>query len=238
MRNGKTVPRSATWLCRTSAERGRMLDMSRRMAWVEALVVVILVTFAVLAAPTCGWPLLAASVLVTFVYALLRLRMPRHRRPEYLFLRTFIAAQLLLAAAIVASDARQILLLPLLAGPALITSAVWPLRGAVVATIGSAALMALVAFLVGASAVVHTPALLIMPLAVLVSLAIIAAAAQGADVASRATAVIDRLTGLLNRPALLSRVAELTHQSAFTGESVAVIVIGRASCRERVCSVV
>lgn len=201
-----------------------MLDMSRRMAWVEALVVVILITFAVLSIPSCGWALLVASVLVTFVYLALRLRMPRHRRPEYLFVRTFAIAQLLLAAAIVASNGRQILLLPLLAGPALITSAVWPLRGAVVAAIGSAALMALVAFLVAPSAVVHTPALLIEPLAVLTSLAIIAAAAQGADIASRATAVVDRLTGLLNRPALLSRVAELTHQSGYTGESVAVIV--------------
>ena len=84
--------------------------------------------------------------------------------------------------------------------------------------------MLAVAFLVDGSGVLRTPPLAIYPVAVLFATVIVAFAAQGADLASRATAVVDRLTGLLNRAALLPRAAELAHQAALTGESVAVIL--------------
>jgi diguanylate cyclase (GGDEF)-like protein len=44
------------------------------------------------------------------------------------------------------------------------------------------------------------------------------------DIQHRSDAVIDPLTGMLNRKALSSRVDELAQQSAFTGESVGIII--------------
>jgi diguanylate cyclase (GGDEF)-like protein len=44
------------------------------------------------------------------------------------------------------------------------------------------------------------------------------------DIQHRSDAVIDQLTGMLNRKALSTRVDELAQQSAFTGESVGIII--------------
>jgi diguanylate cyclase (GGDEF)-like protein len=44
------------------------------------------------------------------------------------------------------------------------------------------------------------------------------------DIEHRGTAILDPLTGMLNRAALMNRVAEVEHQSRLTGEPVAVLV--------------
>jgi diguanylate cyclase (GGDEF)-like protein len=45
------------------------------------------------------------------------------------------------------------------------------------------------------------------------------------DIRQRAGAILDPLTGLLNRNALTDRFAELAEQAALTGEAVALILI-------------
>ncbi len=201
-----------------------MLDMSRRLRSVQAIVVSVVVAVAALAIPTYGWALLGCTVVAALNFWVLTSLRERSRRPEYLSLAAAVIAECALAAGIIASSGPRILLVVLLAIPTLLYGTAWPRRGLTVATVITALVMLVVAFLVDGSGVLHTPPLLIYPLAVLLSTVIVASAAQGADLASRATAVVDRLTGLLNRAALLPRVAELTHQAALTGEPVAVIL--------------
>jgi diguanylate cyclase (GGDEF)-like protein len=201
-----------------------MLDVSRRLRPVEVILIVVLALLAGIVVPTSGPGLLAAVVLSAAVSWTLQSRASRQRHPEYHFIVVFAVAEVLIAAGIVVSSGPRILLVALLAIPTLLSGAAWPRRGVVAASVATALLMLAVAFIVDGSGVRHTPPLAIYPLAVLLSIVIVASAAQGADLTSRATAVVDRLTGLLNRAALLSRSDELAHQAVLTGEPVAVIL--------------
>ena len=61
-----------------------------------------------------------------------------------------------------------------------------------------------------------SPFALIFPVAWMVATSIPSAAVRDLDSQSRQTAVVDQLTGLLNRVALGARVAELAHQTTMT----------------------
>ncbi len=75
------------------------------------------------------------------------------------------------------------------------------------------------------SAVIHSPPLLLVPLGMLVTLTIISSAVRQSSFEHQTAAVVDQLTGMLNRTALASRTHELAHQSTLTGEPVGVIVL-------------
>ena len=64
--------------------------------------------------------------------------------------------------------------------------------------------------------------MLILPLVVMVIIAVALAALRDLDIATRRSAIVDELTGVLNRSALAPRVAELAHHAARTGARVAV----------------
>jgi diguanylate cyclase (GGDEF)-like protein len=59
---------------------------------------------------------------------------------------------------------------------------------------------------------------------VVVSVAILSTALMRSDVEHRGEAVIDQLTGLLNRNALSSRTVELEQQSPFTGQPIGIVL--------------
>jgi diguanylate cyclase (GGDEF)-like protein len=86
------------------------------------------------------------------------------------------------------------------------------------------AMMLGVAFGSDAHAVIAKPPLLIMPLALSCAVAILSTALMRSDVIHRSEAVIDPLTGMLNRNSLRDRTLELAHQSQRTGQPVGLIV--------------
>jgi diguanylate cyclase (GGDEF)-like protein len=81
-----------------------------------------------------------------------------------------------------------------------------------------------VAFGTDAGAVIDQPPLVIAPFALILATAALSTALMRSDVQHRGEAVIDPLTGMLNRNALANRVSELAQQSEITGERVGVIV--------------
>ena len=75
-----------------------------------------------------------------------------------------------------------------------------------------------------AQRVIHDPVLVIAPLALLLCVAVLSTPLMRSDIQHRSDAVIDQLTGMLNRKALSTRVVELAQQSELTGESIGIIV--------------
>ena len=65
---------------------------------------------------------------------------------------------------------------------------------------------------------------MIAPVALLLCVAVLSTPLMRSDIQHRSDAVIDQLTGMLNRKALSTRVAELAQQSQLTGESIGIIV--------------
>jgi diguanylate cyclase (GGDEF)-like protein len=88
----------------------------------------------------------------------------------------------------------------------------------------TAALLAAVSFGVDAGAVIHNPPLVIAPMAAVMAVAILSTALMNSDREHRSEAVIDQLTGMLNRKALAPRAHELAQQSLVSGEPIGVII--------------
>jgi diguanylate cyclase (GGDEF)-like protein len=201
-----------------------MVDMSHRLRRAEIVAIGGFVVLALVSLPTTGIGLIAATLVGCLFYGAVIARMKASRRPEHHSVAVLAVGQLALAAGIILSSGPRILLVAVLMGPMLLGAAVWPLRGVVAGTVATGLLMVAVLFAVDAEGVLQIPALACYPLAVLIAAVVVTTAARGADVASRATAVVDRLTGLLNRSALLPRAAELAHQSELTGEPVGLLL--------------
>jgi diguanylate cyclase (GGDEF)-like protein len=72
--------------------------------------------------------------------------------------------------------------------------------------------------------VAHNPTLLVAPATLVVTVAMLSTALMRSDLEHRSEAVIDPLTGMLNRNALSSRVGELEQQSALSGEPIGLIL--------------
>jgi diguanylate cyclase (GGDEF)-like protein len=65
---------------------------------------------------------------------------------------------------------------------------------------------------------------MIAPIALILSVAVLSIPLMRSDIQHRSDAVIDPLTGMLNRKALGARARELAEQSAVTGEPVGMVV--------------
>jgi diguanylate cyclase (GGDEF)-like protein len=111
-----------------------------------------------------------------------------------------------------------------LAIPVVTLSARFSTRGVIAGVVWALGLLAAVAFGAHSAQVLADPTIVIAPAALIIGVATLSTALMRSDVEHREDAVIDALTGMLNRHALDNRVGELTQQSRLTGEPVGMIV--------------
>jgi len=215
-----------TWLARTTGERARVLDMSKRLLPAQLVTIGAALVFSLVLIPTAGPSLAIALLGLSAIFLYSRRRLRRAVAPELWIASTLLLAELLLGAGILAGHGSQrILLLVLLGGPLLMAACLLPARATAAATVFTIAWLVGLAFLVDADAVVARPPLVTYPIATLLGCVLMASAARGADVASRAAAALDPLTGLLNRAALVERAAELAHQAELAKAPAALILV-------------
>ncbi len=145
-------------------------------------------------------------------------------RPEYLLFCAWAASELMIAIAVALTGGPSSPAMAWFAIPIVTLSARFPARGVLLGVGVTVLMMLAVAFGVDAHAVLFKPPLLIMPLALTMAVAILSTALMQSDVIHRSEAVIDPLTGMLNRNSLKDRTFELAHQSERTGQPVGLIV--------------
>jgi len=85
-------------------------------------------------------------------------------------------------------------------------------------------LMAVVTIGPDPSAIGDAPQFVLAPIALLVAVAVLSTALMRSDIDHRTESVIDGLTGMLNRRALGTRVAELAAQARVTGEPIGLVI--------------
>jgi diguanylate cyclase (GGDEF)-like protein len=215
---------SRSWLCRNDFDRERMLDMQKRMDPVRRRSHTIVILTVVFLGPWLGWwPLLIAIPAVVAVVVTNAL-MARAQRPEYLMFASWIVSTLAIAAVAWALGGPLVPTLSWLAIPALTLSSRFSMRGVLVGVALSVALLFGVAFGVDAHAVIGAPVLVAAPLALILCAAVLTTPLMHSDIEHRGEAIIDQLTGMLNRKALSARAAELGEQSRLNCEPVGVIV--------------
>jgi diguanylate cyclase (GGDEF)-like protein len=201
-----------------------MLDMEERVRPVRQRALAILAVALIAAGPWLGWWPALFLIPAALCFGAADLLMPRVARPELLMFGAWIGSGLVIGGAVALSGGPREPTLSWLAIPVITLSSRFPMRGVVVGVIVNIAILLAVAFGVDANQVIDNPVLVIAPVALLLCVAVLSTPLMRSDIQHRSDAVIDQLTGMLNRKALSTRVAELAQQSQLTGESVGIIV--------------
>lgn len=211
-------------LCSNDEERGRILDMNARLRPVALASSMMLLAGAAATIPTFGWLGLIPDSAGALAYYVLTRHLNRFRRPELALAAMWLAAEVLLGLSFALSGGPREYLLSILAFPAVFGSIMFPRRVVVPCVAFTLGVTLAVGFALVSAAVSATPPILLVPVVTVIVLSMTGSALGTLDARSRSTAIVDQLTGVFNRMALIPRAAELTHLAAATGDSVAVIV--------------
>ncbi len=218
------MPMTASWLCRDDMDRERLLDMEERLKPVRRLAMGMLGLILIASGPWIGWWTLIPLAGAAAFFAIADARLESSSRPEYVMFAAWVGSELMIASAVALAGGPTVATLSWLAIPVITLSARFSLRGVVVGVSIACALLFAVAFGTNAAAVVDQPPLVLAPLAVILSVGIFSTALMRSDLEHRSEAVIDQLTGMLNRKALSNRVAELAQQAEVTGQPIGLIL--------------
>lgn len=215
---------TSSWLCRDDFDRERLLDMERRVRPQRQRTFAILAVAIAAVAPWLGWwPLFFLIPSLVFFLGADRM-MPRMSRPELAMFAAWLGSELTIAGAVALEGGARVSAISWLAIPVITLTTRFSMRGVVAGVAVACTLVLAVGFGTNATAVVHSPELVIAPLALIVCVAILSTPLMHSEIQHRSDSVIDQLTGMLNRKALDVRVQELSLQSAITGDPVGVIV--------------
>jgi diguanylate cyclase (GGDEF)-like protein len=215
---------TTSWLCRGDFDRQRLLDMEGRVGPARQKTFAILTLALVATGPWLGWWPLLCLIPGAGCFALADALMSRAVRPEYVMFGAWMVSELVIAGAVSLNGGPRVPTLSWLAIPVITLSSRFSLRGVAVGVAFSMLLVLAVAFGVDAHAVSSNPTLVIAPFALVLCVALLTIPLMHSDIQHRSDAVIDQLTGLLNRKALSTRVSELTQQSQVSGEPVGLVV--------------
>ncbi len=213
-----------SWLISDGMDRERMLDMDRLVAPVRQKSFVVMTVALLLCGPWLGWWTVALLAVAGVLFKVADRAIEAVTHPEYLLFAAWAGSQLMIALAVVLTGGPRSPAMAWFAIPIVTLSARFPTRGVILGLGVTVVMMIAVAFGADAHAVIARPPLLIMPLALSIAIAILSTALMRSDVIHRSEAVIDPLTGMLNRNSLKDRTFELAHQSERTGQPVGLIV--------------
>jgi len=213
------------WLCPTKPDRVRLTEMSpavRRSRMLAGL----FAGFGVLVmGPWIGWWPLALFALVPAPLVLLDRFLVRARRPERLVAASIMFHTLVILVGIGITGGVRSPLLPWVAIPVVTAAARFRLpaflTGAILTTVGLAAACAIA----DPGALGDNPSPLIAIVVLLAALVVSQQPILAAELRWRSDAVLDPLTGLLNRQGLQRRFMEVAEQARVSNRSVAVALI-------------
>lgn len=178
----------------------------------------------ILTSPWLGYWTPVPLVIVSVFFKLAERITLNARRPEYPIFAAWVGSEVMTASVIALTGGPRSPAIAWLALPVVTLGARFSTRG-MVAGVGIAlSLLLAVGLAVDPGAVLAQPPLLIAPAALMVAIAMLSVALMRSDVEHRIDAVVDPLTGMLNRKALASRVHELTEQAAIERAPVGVVV--------------
>jgi diguanylate cyclase (GGDEF)-like protein len=215
----------STWLCPTELDRARLLDNSvriRRARTISSLAVgLTLISFV----PTYGWWIIVLFAISAVNTSTLDARCARSPRPQLHIAASIVLVQCILAAAVAVTGGPESLALPWLVMPTAFSAARF--RGTVVIAAVSLGIAMLLAATLGTDAaeLARHPAAFLVTSVLMVSVTAVVYVLSAAEVEQRGEAVLDHLTGLLNRTSLQRRFEELAEQAAQTGEPISLVLL-------------
>ena len=213
-----------SWLFPDGVDRERMLDMDRHLRPVRRAVFGVLGIALVACGPWLGWWTLVPLALAALLFRVADTRIDRVARPEYALLAGWMASVAIIAVSVALTGGPTVPTMAWFAIPLMTLGARFSERGIAVGIGFSLVLMLGVAFGVDADSVIANPTYVIAPAAMMISVAMFQTVLMRSDVKHRAEALIDPLTGILNRKALALRVEELAQQSRLDAQPIGLIL--------------
>jgi diguanylate cyclase (GGDEF)-like protein len=217
--------RLSVWLCPTALDRARMLDNSARLRRARGITLVAVAAALVSFAPTYGWWTLALFAVSGLNMGTVDWRIARSAYPQLHIAGSIVLMQTLLVGTVALSGGPDSIALPWLVLPTVFAAARF--RGAVVTTSVVVGILLLLAATLGTDAAgfLHRPGPALVAAVLLVSITSAVYVLSAAEVEQRGDAVLDHLTGLLNRTSLESRFTELAELAVLKGDPISMVVL-------------
>jgi diguanylate cyclase (GGDEF)-like protein len=215
---------TGSWLCRDGVDRERMIDMDRRLQPIRRRAFVVLAVVLLASGPWLGYWTIVPLLIAGAIFKIADSRIASVARPEYAMFAAWVTSEVIIGASVALTGGPRLLMLGWFAIPIVTLSARFSTRGIVLGVTIAVGLLVAVAFGTDASGVIHNPPSVLGPAGLIIAVAMLSTALMHSDVEHRSEAVIDQLTGMLNRHALAARTNELSQQSEVSGEPVGVIV--------------
>jgi diguanylate cyclase (GGDEF)-like protein len=212
-----------SWLCPGELDRVRVVEAGERIRRARTIAAAAVGAALVGAAPWIGWWILLLFAAAILNLATLEWRFRRSDRPERVAAASLLFNLALFATGAALSGGPESPALPWMVIPA--AMATTRFRGEVVVMGVAITALAVVAVTMGLdpAGTLDHPVLTLVTLSLLISVTASSFALMNAELTHRDAAVLDPLTGLLNRQALESRAVELEQQARLTGDSVCFI---------------
>src|SRR5215217_4156060 len=219
------MERISTWLCPTEQHRMRAREAGARVraARTVAAMACGIALFAI--APFQGWWILILLAATAAILGTIEVRLRRSRHPELVAVQSMLVILGLLGLGVAFSGGEASPALPWLILPVAMAAARFRPQVLVVGAAITAAVMLAVSVGVDADAVADDPSGLISALTLLIGITAITSALTEGELEHRDRAVLDPLTGLLNRSSLGSRAVEIEQQARLSGGPVSLVLL-------------
>jgi diguanylate cyclase (GGDEF)-like protein len=215
---------SRSWLCPTELDRSRVVDASPRVRTIRLIGVATVGVSLLATGPWVGWWVLIPFALAAVNLITVERRITQSQHPERVSAWAIVTTLLVLGIGVALSGGPSSPALPWTVLPAGIAAARFRPQ-VVIAALGLTVMVILLSTLaVHPDATVADPVAVIAALALLAGVVSIVWALQAAELHHRDEAILDPLTGLLNRHALLPRFIELSHQARLADHPVCMLL--------------
>jgi len=226
------MSQETSWLCPTELDRTRVVDANDRVRTIRLVGSGAVGAALLIAAPWIGWWTLGLFALsaLNFLNVDRRLRTSAH--PERVSATAIVITLVLLGGGVAISGGPHSPALPWLVLPAAMAAARFRPQ-VMAAAIALAVFLILVVTLgIHPAATIADPVPVISTFALLAGVVSIVWALQAAELHHRDEAILDPLTGLLNRHALAPRFVELSHQARLTHQPICMLLCDVDSFKE------
>ena len=214
----------SNWLCPTELDRSRVVEASDRVHMIRRIGSIAVGVALVASAPWVGWWTLILLAASSLNFMNVERRIHTSPRPERISMMGIAITLLLLGGGIAYSGGPRSPVLPWLVFPAGMVAARFRPQ-VVIAGLGVSTMVILAATLgVHPGWTIKDPVPVIAVITLLIVVVSIVWALQAAELYHRGEAILDQLTGLLNRHALLPRFAELEQQARQTKNPICLVL--------------
>jgi diguanylate cyclase (GGDEF)-like protein len=215
---------SASWLCPTELDRSRVVDANARVRTIRMVGSGAVGAALLISAPWLGWWTLVLFALAVANFLNVDRRMDESPRPERVSACAILITLALIASGVVLSGGPSSPALPWMVLPAALVAARFRPQVVIAGLLLTVLAILLATLGVRPTATLRDPVPVFTTLALITGVVSIVWALQAAELHHRSDAILDPLTGLLNRHALVPRFVEISVQARLTEQPVCLLL--------------